>query len=169
MTLHLRLTGKLFERLHDDLSRRHQHSAERVAFMSCLAATMKDGTLALLGAGFHPVADDDYERDPSVGAMLRASAFRNVLQIAYNCPVSMLHVHRHEHRGMPWFSDVDLREAHKYVPDFWKVRPGFPHGILVLSHDSAAGLIWMPDSGVPSRLRRISLVGAPMREIRHDK
>lgn len=165
MTLHLRLSGKLLERAHGDLSRRHEHAAERVAFMSCGLSSLRDGTLVLLSAKLHPVADDAYERDPTVGAMLGSKAFREVLQIAHNNPVSILHVHRHDHRGTPWFSDIDLREAHKYIPDFWKVRPGFPHGILVLSFDSAAGLIWMPDSPKPIRLQRITVAGAPVKEI----
>jgi hypothetical protein len=113
----------------------------------------------------HPVLDEDYERDNTVGAMLGAGAFRRILQFAYNNPVSILHVHRHEHRGKPWFSDIDLREAQKYVPDFAKVRADYPHGILVLSHDSAAGLIWRPKSITQSRLARIIVVGTPVQEV----
>jgi hypothetical protein len=112
------------------------------------------------------VANKDYERDNTIGAMLGAGAFRRILQVAYNASVSVLHVHRHEHRGNPWFSDVDLSEARKYVPDFWKVQAGLPHGILVLSHDSAAGLVWVPGTPTPVRMSRITVVGASVKEIR---
>jgi hypothetical protein len=111
------------------------------------------------------VLDDDYEHDHSVGAMLGPGAFRRILQVAYNQPVSIFHVHRHEHKGKPWFSHVDMREAMKYMPDFWKVRKGFPHGILVLSRDSAAGLVWIPECPVQVRIGHISIVGAPIQEV----
>lgn len=137
-----------------------------MAFVSCRPVPLRDNALALLGQDLHPVADDDYERDNTVGAMLGAGAFRRILQVAYNAQVSILHVHRHEHRGIPWFSDLDLSEARKYVPDFWKVCAGFPHGVLVLSHDSAAGLIWVPESRMQKRMSRISVIGAPIQEIR---
>jgi hypothetical protein len=97
--------------------------------------------------------------------MLGAGAFRRVLQIAYNAPVSILHVHRHEHRGRPEFSTIDLSEAQRYMPDFWKVRPGLPHGVVVLSHDSASGLIWMPESRLQVPLGRIAVSGKYYREI----
>lgn len=166
MTVELRLTRHLLERVHADLSRPHPYAWERIAFLTCQPAPLRAGAMVLLGLDVHPVVDGDYERDDTVGAMLGAGAFRRILQVAYGKPVSVLHVHRHEHRGKPWFSDIDLREARKYVPDFWKVRSGFPHGILVLSHDSAAGLIWLPESRTQTRLARISVVGTPVQEIR---
>ena len=49
----------------------------------------------------------------------------------------------HEHSGRPSFSRTDLREQIKFVPDFFKVRPQLPHGAIVLSHDRAAGRVWL--------------------------
>jgi hypothetical protein len=163
MTVQLRLTRNLLSRTHADLSRRHPFAAERVAFISCKPATIIAGT-TLVAEDLHPVRDDDYEEDETAGAMLGSGAFRSILQYALNNAVSVLHVHRHEHPGKPWFSSFDLSEARKYIPDFWKVRPSFPHGIFVLSHDSAAGLIWLPGAG-QVRLSRITVVGAPSQEI----
>lgn len=166
MSIEFRITRKLLNSIHADLSRRHEYAFERVSFVSCrLAATEKGGTV-LLATNAWPIADSNYERDQSVGAMLGAGAFRTALQLAYQQEISVLHVHRHEHSGNPWFSDVDLREARRYVPDFWKVRPGYPHGILVLSHNSAAGLIWPPETRTPVQLSRIVVVGVPLKEIR---
>lgn len=167
MTPHLRLTRALLERIHADLSRPHTHAAERVAFLTCRPARLSNDALMLLAVDLHPVADDHYEEDSTVGAMVGAAAFRSMLQLAYNSQISVLHVHRHDHRGAPWFSDVDLSEARKYIPDFWKVRPGFPHGTLVLSHDCAAGLVWLPATRTPARLACISIVGAPIQEIHY--
>ncbi len=165
MSVELRLTRELLNQVHRDLSRPHPHAGERVAFLTCLPAVLRGSAVVMLGQMLHPVVDEDYERDDTVGAMLGSAAFRKILQVAYSQPVCVLHVHRHEHLGRPWFSDIDLREARKYVPDFFKVRKGFPHGILVLSQDSAAGLIWNPQSNTQVRLPRITVVGAPAQEI----
>ena len=163
MKVELRITAQLLNRVHTDLSRQHPFACERVAFISCKPAALRTGTL-LVANDLHPVLDEDYERDSSVGAMLNGGAFRRILQFAYNNAVSILHVHRHEHYGRPWFSDVDLRYAKRYVPDFTKVRAGYPHGILLLSKDSAAGLIWKPEGG-QVRLTRISVVGPFLQEV----
>ena len=168
MTVLLRLDQQLFEDVHEDLSRPHAHAGERVAFLSCRPASLRGGALLLLGQALHPVLDEDYDRDDMVGAMLGAGAFRKILQHAYNTPVSILHVHRHEHWGRPWFSQVDLNEAQKYVPDFWKVRADFAHGILVLSRDSAAGLIWIPGTQSQCRLSRITVTGTVTSEVHSD-
>jgi hypothetical protein len=165
MSVELRLTRELLYAVHEDLSRPHPYAAERVGFVTFRPAILRGGALALLGEALHPVADEDYEDDPTVGAMLGSSAFRKILELAYKLPVSVLHVHRHEHFGRPWFSGVDLRDARKYVPDFWKVRKGFPHGIMVLSQDSASGLIWLPNASAPVRAPKISIVGTPVQEI----
>jgi hypothetical protein len=163
MKVQLRLKRELLDRTHADLSRRHPFAAERVAFLICRPAAISGGT-TLVGDALHQVHDSDYEEDDTAGAMLGSGAFRSILQFALNNMVSVLHVHRHEHSGTPWFSSFDLSEARKYMPDFWKVRRGFLHGILVLSHNSAAGLIWVPGSD-QVRLSRITVVGAPLQEI----
>jgi len=159
------MTRELLERTHADLSRPHPFAAERIAFISCRPAAMQGGATLLLASDLHSVLDADYEQDDFAGAMLGSGAFRSILKRAYNNPISVLHVHRHEHLGRPWFSGFDLNEAHKYVPDFWKVRATYPHGILVLSHDSAAGLIWIPGIAKQVRLARVTVVGAPTQEI----
>ena len=161
----LRLAQDLLSAVHTDLSRPHPFAFERVAFLTCRVAPLREDGLVLLAAEHHVVNDEDYERDDTVGAMLGARAFRRMLQLAYHQPLAVLHVHRHEHRGRPGFSGVDRSEAERYVPDFWKVRPHLPHGALVLSHDSATGLIWSPSTRRANMLARISVVGAPLQEI----
>lgn len=151
MKLVFRLPQDLHWEIQRDLSRRHAFAAERVGFLACAAAALSNDGLLLLGDAYHPVADHHYLDDSSVGAMMGSDAIRTALQIAYNKNVSMFHVHRHEHPGRPRFSPVDLRESARFVPDFFKVRPAMPHGVLVLSHDSMAGMCWLPgrESYVP--------------------
>lgn len=148
--------------MQSDLSRPHAHASERVGFLTCGAASGPDGQLLVLEAAWHPVDDADYLVDHTVGAHIGPGAFRKILQLAYSKPVAILHVHRHDHLGLPWFSRVDLDSLHNFVPDFWNVRPELPHGALVLSLDAAAGLIWLPHAPAPIRFGRIDKVGVPL-------
>ncbi len=125
-----------------DLAHRHAFAAERVGFISVRAAHTRSN-LIVLAERYYPVADDDYVDDPTVGAMMGQEAIRKALNIALLQPVGMFHVHMHEHRGHPGFSRTDLHEQPKFVPDFFKVRRNMPHGAIVLSHDRAAGRIWL--------------------------
>jgi hypothetical protein len=167
MKLSFRISQPLLKTIHTDLSRPHFFAYERVGFISCRIGTLKEG-VSLLAENYHPVIDDDYEDGHMVGAMMGSAAIRKALQFAYNNPVVMLHVHRHEHRGSPRFSKVDLDESAKFVPDFWKVRPNLPHGILVLSHDSIFGLCWNAITKTPQPITEITVVGRPIQTWRYN-
>jgi hypothetical protein len=158
----LRLRNTTWQLMQSDLSRPHAHASERVGFLTCGVASGTDGQLLVLEAAWHPVDDADYLVDHTVGAHIGPSAFRKMLQLAYSKPVAILHVHRHDHRGLPWFSRVDLDSLHQFIPDFWNVRPELPHGALVLSLDAAAGLLWLPRAPAPTRIGRIDKVGVPL-------
>lgn len=168
MTVQIRLTGALWAEIHADLDRPHSFAAERVTFLACRPAAMPTGQLLLAHAAY-PVADEHYESSYEAGAMVAGAAFSKALGLAYRDPVSVFHVHRHEHRGHPRFSGYDLSESAKFVPDFWKVRPALPHGALVLSNDSAYGLIWRAPGEAPEPISRFTIVGTPTREIRYDR
>lgn len=163
MSIRLRLRDTTWVQMHAELSRPHAHAAERVGFLTCGVATSADGGLLLVDSEWHSVEDTHYLVNPNVGACIGAAAFRAILQFAYHHRVSILHVHRHEHHGRPGFSTIDLASLRQFVPDFWNVRPEFPHGALVLSHDDATGLIWMPKGDGPTAIDRIDKVGVPLR------
>lgn len=167
MKIQFKITSQLLLEVRQDLAREHRFAAERVGFIGCRVASMGGGLL-VLAERYDPVEDDDYLDDPHVGAMMGPDAIRKALQFAYNDQISMFHVHLHGHRGRPWFSRLDLSENAKFVPDFWNVRPELPHGALVLSLDSAAGLCWMPGSPRPARITEFTVVGAPMELMRDD-
>lgn len=158
-----RIASALLARVHSDLDRRHAFAAERVGFIACRTACA-DGGMLLLAQEYLAVADEDYEYDPDpeVGAMMGPGAIRKALPHAYNHDVAMLHIHRHEHTGTPRFSPLDLRESAKFEPDFWKVRPGVPHGTLVLSRDSLFGLCWDSASRQPEPIDQFSVIGRPL-------
>lgn len=167
MKIIFKITSALLFSVREDLARQHEFAAERVGFLACRVAALKDG-LVVLAQTYHEVADEDYLDDPSVGAMMGPSAIRKALQMAFNDRVSMFHVHIHDHHGRPWFSRIDLAENAKFVPDFWNVRPEIPHGALVLSLDSAAGLCWTPGAKKPTRIMEFTVVGAPMQFVRNE-
>lgn len=155
-----RIEQGLLKQIHSDLSRPHAFAHERVGFIACRVANIEDG-FSILAERYVPVEDGDYEDGHGVGAMMGAAAIRKALQIAYNERVSMIHVHRHEHRGVPRFSAVDLTESAKFVPDFWKVRPELPHGMVVLSRDSMAGMAWNPADKKRVPMHEMTAVGRP--------
>jgi hypothetical protein len=161
MKIHFKTLRSLVSCIRTDLLRPHPFAAERVGFISCRVAETHGGIVAL-AEGYHPVDDEDYLDDQTAGAMMGPAAIRKALQLAYGDRVSMFHVHMHQHSGLPWFSGLDLRENAKFVPDFWNVRPEFPHGALVLSSDSIAGLCWLTPRKKPVRITEFTVVGTPM-------
>lgn len=117
----------------------------------------------MIAASYHPVADEDYIDDMSVGALIGSAAFRKAFQISLNTGASMFHVHMHEHRGQPRFSQTDLRESSNFMPDFFNVSPTVPHGALLLSYDAMIGICWTSKTGKTTPITQLSSIGAPMR------
>ena len=157
-----KIQRRMLDEIHADLSRPHPFAAERVGFISCKVAALDASTVVALAQAYLSVQDDHYEDDPSVGAMLNGAAFRSALQHSYRSRTAMFHVHRHEHRGAPRFSHVDISEARRFVPDFWKVQPSLPHGAIVLSHDRMHGLCWLPGHRTPLPFASHTVVGFPI-------
>jgi hypothetical protein len=161
MNVAFKIPRKLLDDIQIDLSRPHQFAGERVGFVACTAAALSAGGVAVIAHQYLPVADDHYEQDWNVGAMMGPSAIRLALQYSYRHRVSMFHVHRHDHNGTPAFSHVDISESKKFVPDFWKVQRHRPHGALVLSFDAIYGLCWLPNFQHPLPFSEYVVVGFP--------
>jgi len=142
MTVRFKITRHLLEAIRHDLVRPHAFAHERVGFISA-GLSSADDDLWILARAYRPVADDDYLRDPSVGAMMGPDAIRKALQWALSDGVAIFHVHTHGGRGRPGFSGIDVREQSKFVPSFFQITRKCPHGALVLSNNSAYGNIWL--------------------------
>lgn len=168
MRIVFKISRVLLNTVRSDLARPHPFAWERVGFLAGHPGVMSNGEIVILAQSYHPVADADYVDTDSVGAMMGAGAIRKALQIALSNRVSMFHVHMHEHVGVPRFSGVDLRESAVFMPDFWHVCSSHPHGALVLSRDSAAGLCWCPGSRHPLPIEEIVVVGSPMEVIQYE-
>ena len=162
MRVRFKITTGLLASIRADLGRPHAFAYERVGFVSATVAWSAWGVL-ILAQEHHPVADEDYVPDPSVGAMMGPEAIRKAMELAFMKRVCVFHVHSHGDRGIPRFSGVDLRESAKFVPDFLKVAPEMIHGSIVLSDDAAAGRFWVSGNSEPEDVNEFVEVGAPMR------
>ncbi len=162
MKVHFKLRTAMVGEILADLRRPHAFAAERAGFIGCKVSAYKSGILVLAHT-YIRLQDDWYIDDPRYGCFFNADALRAAMQFALTNEAAMFHVHLHDHSGPPWFSETDLREARRFVPDFWNVKPELPHGVLVLSADGAAGLCWYPHKERPIRIRKITSVGLPVR------
>ncbi|MCJ0766126.1 hypothetical protein [Variovorax terrae] len=162
MKTHIKIAGPLLSAIRADLHRRHPFAFERVGFLTAGARWTGDGDLVLLCRDYQPVVDEDYERSSSVGARIGSNAMRKVLQAAYQHKSAILHIHTHGGRGRPEFSAVDLNSARDFVPGFFNALPQMPHGIVVLSNDSARCLLWTGPKDRPRHVDGFQQVGAPL-------
>jgi hypothetical protein len=163
MNVRMKLLQGLVEEMHADLSRPHPFAFERVGFLTCGIARADGDALVMLGSRWHSIADEDYIDKPDVGACIGPAAFRKILQYAYFEPVSIFHIHRHDHRGKPEFSGTDSASAREYVPGFFNACGTHPHGAIVVSLDNATGDLWMPGRRAPRRIDRFDVIGIPLR------
>lgn len=163
MKFHIKMTGALMCAIRADLQRPHDFALERVGFVMAGAAYAGDG-VTLYCRSYHPVEDEDYERTNAAGAQIGSDAMRKALERAYAHRSSLLHVHSHGGRGRPEFSATDLRSAAQFVPGFFNALPAIPHGLAVLSNDSARGLLWTAPKSRPVYVDGFAEVGARVRK-----
>lgn len=142
MKIRLKIHADLLEGIRRDLERPHAFAAERVGFVTAGVAVSGEWLL-LLAREYHPVADEDYLRDFSAGATIGSDAMGKAAERAYEPRSALLHIHYHGGRGKPAFSGTDLRSGAEFVPGFFHVTAKMPHGMLVLSDDSATGMLWL--------------------------
>jgi hypothetical protein len=157
----LRIPDTLLTRVRSDLRRSHPFAGERVGFILCRAAAGPCGW-TILAYGYQSIPDDAYVDDPRYGATVSSVGFLPALQAAYAEPISVCHVHLHDHSGPTRFSRPDERESAQFMPDFLKVRPGLPHSAIVVGKDHLWGKCWT-DRETPSVvISELHVVGAPI-------
>jgi proteasome lid subunit RPN8/RPN11 len=167
MKFYFKITSSLLQAIQSDLSRRHNFAFERVGFIACKVGRVGDKGLVLLAYDYFPVHNEHYLKDFSVGATIGPDAIRRMMQLAYDQPISVVHVHEHVHNGKPSFSGIDRREMARLIPDFWHVRPNLPHAAIVMSKDSICGYVWDSHSKNSVEIADFTIVGTPMKFIRN--
>jgi len=162
MKTRMKIPRRLLADIRTDLRRPHHFAYERIGFLTAGAARCEDGDVLLLAREYLPVADADYMPNPRVGAMIGPDAMRKGLQLAYKTRSALIHLHTHGGKGRPEFSGIDIDDGKKFVPSFFNVVSHMPHALLVLSDESARGLLWMNKTGTPTYIDEFIQVGAPL-------
>jgi hypothetical protein len=164
MKARIKILAATLTAIRADLARPHAFAHERVGFLTAGVANFDERGILMLAREYRPVDEEDYEPDPTVGVKIGSGAMRKALQAAYRPPAAVLHIHTHGGMGRPDFSGIDRRSASEFVPSFFNPVPRMPHGILVLSDDSAKGLLWFAPGQSPVLIIDIVSVGAPTRK-----
>lgn len=165
MNIRFKISQLLLSEVRTDLRRPHAFAHERVGFLSAGLSVAHD-ELLILARAYRPVADDEYLRDHSVGAMMGPQAIRRARQWAMDERAAIFHVHTHGGRGIPAFSGVDTRENAKFIPNFLSVAPHCVHGAIVLSDTAACGQVWFDRTPVQPFITQFTEVGMPLRRWR---
>ena len=154
MTPQIRLTRQLFYDMHADLRRPHPFARERIGFVFGRLANATSPWPLVLLTRYVPLADARYVPDWTVGARFDAEAVRFAMQEVVTHDEGCFVVHAHDWPSRPRFSITDQRELPPVVRSFRNVGRQHPHGLVLLSPDSATSEIWMP--ATRSRCRRES-------------
>lgn len=158
----LRIQRPLVERMKADLRRPHPFAAERVGFLSVAVGRGERDELLILGVEYRAVAEEHYVQDSQVGVRIGVGAIREALERIRVSGHGLFHVHLHDHPGLPNFSGTDRREQPRLVEGFRRVGRHVPHGMMVLSANSASAWVWLPGEDAPVLPEQITFVGYPL-------
>jgi hypothetical protein len=162
MNLHLRMPAELHVAARADLSRPHPFAAERVGFFSMATGRLGADDWLLLVNGYASVPDEHYLDDPWAGARIGPAAIRASLQRILDHGCGQLHVHLHDHKGLPGPSGMDAREMPALIRSMSVAGPACAHGALILSLDGAWAEICAPGRLETAQANQITVVGFPM-------
>ena len=154
-----KIQAGLLAAIRADLARPHAYAYERVGFVTAGAIWTSGGDVVLVARSYRSVDDTDYVEADEVGAAINMNAMRKGMQHSYANKGALFHIHTHGGRGVPRFSRVDRRSGPTFVPSFFNLVPRMPHGLIVLSDDSADGLLWTDRHKKPQPLDRFVVVG----------
>jgi hypothetical protein len=161
MTPQIRLTRELYAEMQTDLRRPHAFAGERIGFTFGRLANASSDWLLIILTRYVPLADDRYVPDPGIGARFDGQAVQFAMQEVVTNDEGCFVVHLHEGRGRPSFSFTDQAELPPVARSFRNVGRQHPHGLLLLSDDSACADVVMPGCKDPEPAR-INIVGFPM-------
>ena len=155
MNLTLRIPQSVLAIARRDLSRPHPFACERIGFFRCRPTALPD---LVVITGYDSVADDQYVEDSNAGACIGSVAIQTAMQRILTHKVGQIHVHQHEHRGVPGPSSTDSANQPRLVASFRNLDPKLPHGSLILSNTHAWGEFAVPGCRRFEELKSISVV-----------
>jgi hypothetical protein len=114
---------------------------------------------------YRSVADERYIPSDRFGALIDDTAILEAMQEVRGhrgTSEGGFHVHVHEHRGQPGFSEPDVESLPAIIPGISRMDPTGASGILLLSKDHAIALVWLPGEKHHQIAKTVSVIGAPM-------
>jgi hypothetical protein len=155
MNLTIRIPQAVLSLARQDLARPHSFAYERVGFFRCRPTGRHD---LVVVTGYDFVPDEQYVRDSMAGACIGSIAIQAALQRILTHKVGQIHIHQHEHRGVPSPSGVDSANQPRLVTSFRNVDQQLPHGFMILSETHAWGAFAMPGFRRLVELKSVSIV-----------
>lgn len=140
-----RMSKPIFDKMRDDLRRPHPLAWERVGY-----AFIKQSSVSILDIiDYESIPDEYYVKDSSVGAHVDHRAIVMAMKRADHNNEGVLQVHEHAGKGLPRFSQVDLKSHPVYLRSFRNANPMATHGFLLLSNNSMMARVWKPGENQP--------------------
>lgn len=155
MNLTLRIPQAVLVIARRDLARPHPFASERIGFFRCRPTGLPN---LVVITGYDSVPDDQYVEDSTAGACIGSVAIQTAMQRILTHKVGQIHVHQHEHRGLPGPSSTDSANQPRLVTSFRNLDPNLPHGSMILSNTHAWGEFVVPGRRRFEELRSISVV-----------
>ncbi len=156
----IKIPRPLLERALEDLERPHAFAAERLGFFS-LRQSNSPTFPHLLCYDYHPIADECYMHDETVGGRINSAAIQDAMTRGYQQHAGQLWVHTHGRKGIPGTSGTDRANGPRVAQSCANLQPKLIHGWAVISEEGIAGEIRLIDGRFVA-LNRISVVGWPM-------
>ena len=157
----IKIPSGILQQVMEDLERPHPFAHERVGFLFSKQVEFEKCIVVLI-TEYRPVADENYIKDDSVGAMINSTAIREAMQMVLDNDFGCFHVHSHGHTGVPGPSGVDQRSLPNVVQSFANVKRALAHGILILSRDSAYASVKINGENRFVTPELMSILGYPM-------
>jgi len=160
MSALVKITRALLHVALNDLERPHPFAAERLGFFSFRQSGHPKNP-QILCYDYHPIPDDHYVRDRTVGGRIGGAAIQAAMLRGYREKAGQLWVHMHGRVGNPGASGTDRREGPRVVQSCANLYPDSMHGWAVISEDGITGEAKDRD-GILVSLDRLAVVGWPM-------
>ena len=157
----LKIPKPLFDEAIADLHRPHNFAAERVGFFSTRKSQGKD-LLLIHCVAYHPVAEEYYIRDNSVGVRIGPEAITEAMARCAVDQVGQLHVHSHGGIGIPGRSGTDESESPPLARSLWNADHSQASGWGILSGDGGWASVLTPGDRERVVEPAVSLIGYPL-------
>jgi hypothetical protein len=171
MRVHIKLTGRLYNEIIQDLVKPHPFAAERVGFVLGRMVSLENEGKQILLIGYYSIPDEHYIDDPTVGARIGSQAMAWAMAAAHQGRAAregVFHIHLHDNEVPTGISRTDRADLPKLMPGFQSVSREAAHGILILSRNHGSGWVWLPGNNEAYNADSIQIIGAPVSIFNHE-